>query len=91
VLSECSPDDCPRAVCAQGRAVQVELDPADTVARLKEKIFDKEGVPVEQLHLVFRDRGAVVWLQNVRVVAEYGIPNGGAVWQILCRLRGEFP
>lgn len=58
-----------------GKVVSFGVDPMETVERLKQRIEDREEVPVEKQKLRFL--GAL--LENERTLAEYNIQEGSFV------------
>ena len=49
-----------------GKTMTVQMDSTETVESLKNKIYEKEGIPVDQQRLVF----AVKQLENERSLAD---------------------
>lgn len=43
----------------------------DTIAEVKDKIFEKESIPVDQQRLYFND----LELEDLRAISEYGLKN----------------
>lgn len=63
----------------------LEVDFAqDTVVRIKQRLFDKEGIPVEMCRLAFAGRV----LENANTLAHYGIQHTSTLHMALLRSDG---
>lgn len=66
-----------------GKAITLDVSPAQTIGQLKQEIQDCEGIPPEQQRLVFAGRQ----LEEEHTLAEYNIQKESTVHLVL-RLRG---
>jgi ubiquitin C len=66
-----------------GRTMTIDVEATDSITSIKEKITNKEGIPVTEQRLIFGGKQ----LENERTIADYNIQKESTIYLVL-RLRG---
>ena len=66
-----------------GKDIEIDIEPSDTVERIKERVEEKEGIPPVQQRLIFAGKQ----MNDEKTARDYNI-EGGSVLHLVLALRG---
>jgi len=66
-----------------GKEIEIDIDPTDEIERIKERVYEKEGIPPPQQRLIFGGKQMV----DEKTAADYNI-EAGSVLHLVLALRG---
>ncbi|CAA7022870.1 unnamed protein product [Microthlaspi erraticum] len=68
-----------------GKEISIEIDPMDTIEKIKERVEEKEGIPPPQQRLIYTGKQ----LADDQTAKHYKI-EGGCSLHLVLALRGGF-
>lgn len=66
-----------------GKEIEIDIEPSDSIERIKERLEEKEGIPPVQQRLIFGGKQ----MSDDRTAKDYNI-EGGSVLHLVLALRG---
>ncbi|CAL5228979.1 g12213 [Coccomyxa viridis] len=66
-----------------GKEIEIDIEPSDTIERVKERVEEKEGIPPIQQRLIFAGKQ----MNDDKTARDYNI-EGGSVLHLVLALRG---
>lgn len=66
-----------------GKEIEIDIEPTDTIERIKERVEEKEGIPPVQQRLIFAGKQ----MNDDKAAKDYNI-EGGSVLHLVLALRG---
>ncbi|GJM98789.1 hypothetical protein PR202_ga15828 [Eleusine coracana subsp. coracana] len=68
-----------------GKEIEIDIEPTDTIDRIKERVEEKEGIPPVQQRLIYAGKQ----LADDKTAKDYNI-EGGSVLHLVLALRGGY-
>ncbi|PHT54167.1 Ubiquitin-NEDD8-like protein RUB1 [Capsicum baccatum] len=69
-----------------GKEIEIDIEPTDTIDRIKERVEEKEGIPPIQQRIIYGGKQ----LADDKTTKDYNIKNGSALHLVLPLRGGSF-
>ncbi|KAH9315382.1 hypothetical protein KI387_024009 [Taxus chinensis] len=68
-----------------GKEIEIDIEPTDSIERIKERVEEKEGIPPVQQRLIYAGKQ----MNDDKTARDYNI-EGGSVLHLVLALRGGY-
>lgn len=69
-----------------GKEVDLNVEPSDTIRKIKEKVEEKEGIHPDQQRLIFNGKA----MPDTKLVSDFKDLKGGSIVHLVLALRGGY-